>query len=76
MTHPGVLDAAVIGIPDRDVGEKVKAYVVKKDNALIEADVVKFVESEFSFGSVQTSAAMQLAQNSMENQESTRNDLA
>ncbi|PAV63437.1 hypothetical protein WR25_22600 [Diploscapter pachys] len=48
LTHPGVLDAAVIGIPDRDVGEKVKAYIVKKDNALIEADVVKFVESKVS----------------------------
>lgn len=32
MTHPGVAMAAVIGIPDKKVGEEIKAYVVLKGN--------------------------------------------
>ena len=33
-THPKVLEAAVIGIPDSSSGEAVKAFVVKKDDSL------------------------------------------
>jgi long-chain acyl-CoA synthetase len=36
--HPGVLEAAVIGVPDERAGEAVKAVVVRKDPALTEAD--------------------------------------
>jgi long-chain acyl-CoA synthetase len=32
--HPGVLEAAVIGLPDEHSGESVAAFVVKKDPAL------------------------------------------
>jgi long-chain acyl-CoA synthetase len=32
--HPGVLEAAVIGLPDEHSGEAVAAFVVKKDPAL------------------------------------------
>jgi len=38
--HPGVLEVAVIGRPDPHSGEAVAAYVVKKDPALTEADVI------------------------------------
>ena len=31
VSHPGVLEAAVIGIPDEHSGEAVAAYIVKKD---------------------------------------------
>ena len=34
--HPGVLEAAVIGLPDKSSGEAVAAYVVKKDPSLTE----------------------------------------
>ncbi|MEK6244954.1 MAG: AMP-binding protein [Pseudomonadota bacterium] len=34
VKHPGVLEAGVIGVPDDDSGEAVRAYVVKRDPAL------------------------------------------
>lgn len=34
VKHPGVLEAAVIGLPDDHSGEMVVAYVVRKDQAL------------------------------------------
>jgi long-chain acyl-CoA synthetase len=33
-SHPGVLEAAVIGLPDEHSGEAVTAFVVKKDETL------------------------------------------
>ena len=38
-SHPGVLEAAVIGVPDEHSGEAVAAYIVRKDAALTEADI-------------------------------------
>ncbi len=35
--HPGVVDSAVVGVPDDETGEIVVAFVVKKDPALTEA---------------------------------------
>jgi long-chain acyl-CoA synthetase len=37
--HPGILEAAAIGVPDGHSGEAVKLFVVKKDQSLTEADV-------------------------------------
>ena len=39
--HPGVREAAVIGVPDEHSGEAVKAFVVKKDPSLTAESVVK-----------------------------------
>jgi long-chain acyl-CoA synthetase len=40
--HPGVLECAVVGVPDEKSGEAVKAFVVKKDPNVTAEDIVKF----------------------------------
>ena len=39
---PGVRECAVIGVPHRKLGEIVKAYVVKSDHHLTEADILQY----------------------------------
>jgi long-chain acyl-CoA synthetase len=39
---PGVLECAVIGVPDKHAGEAVKLFIVKKDQALTERDVAEY----------------------------------
>ncbi|MGB7215236.1 MAG: AMP-binding protein [Gammaproteobacteria bacterium] len=40
VSHPGVLEAAAIGVPHPQSGEAVKVFVVKKDPSLTEADII------------------------------------
>ncbi len=40
-SHPGVLECAAIGVPDEKTGEAVKLFVVKRDPALTEKDVLE-----------------------------------
>ncbi|OQW57406.1 MAG: long-chain fatty acid--CoA ligase [Proteobacteria bacterium SG_bin9] len=47
-SHPGVLECAVIGVPDAKSGEAVKAFVVKKDPNLTAQDVLKFCATELT----------------------------
>jgi long-chain acyl-CoA synthetase len=46
--HPGVLECAVIGVPDDKTGEAVKLFVVKKDPNLTAADLIKFCHAELT----------------------------
>ena len=39
--HPGVLECAAIGVPDKKSGEAVKLYIVKRDPALTADDILK-----------------------------------
>jgi long-chain acyl-CoA synthetase len=37
--HPGILEAGVVGVPDDETGEAVRAYIVKRDPSLTEESV-------------------------------------
>ena len=46
--HPGVLEAAAIGVPDEHSGEVPKLFVVKKDPSLTEADVAAYCKENLT----------------------------
>jgi long-chain acyl-CoA synthetase len=46
--HPGVLECAVIGVPDAHSGEVPKVFVVKKDPQLTEQDVLEHCRKELT----------------------------
>ena len=45
---PGVLECAVVGVPDEKTGEAVKLVIVKKDPNLTEAQVKEFCRTELT----------------------------
>lgn len=47
-SHPGVVECAVVGIPDSKSGEAVKAFVVKKDPNLTAEAVIKFCHEQLT----------------------------
>jgi long-chain acyl-CoA synthetase len=47
-THPGVLECAVVGVPDAGSGEAVKLFVVKKDPNLTEDAIRKFCAEQLT----------------------------
>jgi len=46
--HPGVLECAVIGVPDAKTTEAVKAFVVRKDPNLTAEDIIKFCGTQLT----------------------------
>jgi len=46
--HPGVLECAVIGVPDDQTGEAVKLFVVKRDPSLTADQILAFCESQLT----------------------------
>ncbi|MGI4812842.1 MAG: long-chain-fatty-acid--CoA ligase [Janthinobacterium lividum] len=47
-SHPGVFEAAAVGVPDAHSGEAVKLYIVKKDPALTAEDVLAFCRTRLT----------------------------
>jgi len=45
---PGVLECAVVGVPDEKTGEAVKLVIVKRDPTLTEAQVKEFCRAELT----------------------------
>lgn len=48
VSHPGVLEAAVIGVPDAHSGEAVKLFVVRRDPELTVADLAEFCKEQLT----------------------------
>jgi len=48
MKHPGVLEAAAVGVPDNATGEAVKLFVVKKDSNLSVADLITYCRANLT----------------------------
>ena len=45
---PGVFEVAAVGVPDGQSGEAVKLFIVKRDPALTEADVLSFCKEQLT----------------------------
>ncbi len=46
--HPGVLEAAVVGVPDESAGEAVMLFAIKKDPALTEAELMEYCKDNLT----------------------------
>lgn len=46
--HPGIREAAAIGVPNEKSGEAVKLFVVRKDPSLTEEDVIAFCRTKLT----------------------------
>ena len=46
--HPGVLECAVIGVPDESSGEAVKVFVVRKDPSLTAEQLMEYCKKELT----------------------------
>jgi long-chain acyl-CoA synthetase len=48
VSHPKVLEAAAIGVPNEKSGELVKIFIVKKDHSLTKEEIIAFCRTELT----------------------------
>ena len=48
VQHPGVLECAAVGVPDKNSGEAVRLFVVKKDPNLTAEDIQEFCKEQLT----------------------------
>ena len=48
MTHPGVHEVGAVGVPDAKSGEAVKIVVVRKDEALTDAEIIAYCRTHLT----------------------------
>jgi acyl-CoA synthetase (AMP-forming)/AMP-acid ligase II len=46
--HEGVVEVAVVGVPDEEFGQRLKAFVVRRDDGLSEDDVKQYVKANLA----------------------------
>lgn len=46
--HPAIVEVAVIGVPNEEYGETVKAFVVSKEPSLTEDDIIQFCKGKIA----------------------------
>ena len=46
--HPGILEAAVVGVPSADTGEAVKAFIVKRNPLLSKEEVIQYCRNQLT----------------------------
>jgi long-chain acyl-CoA synthetase len=47
-SHPGVFEVAAVGVPDEHSGEAVKLFIVKKDPALTDKDILAYCKERLT----------------------------
>ncbi|MBF0227471.1 MAG: long-chain-fatty-acid--CoA ligase [Desulfobacterales bacterium] len=47
-THPKILEAATVGVPDKTMGEEIKVFVRAKDSSLTEQEVIDFCKQNLA----------------------------
>ncbi|WP_050614252.1 fatty acid--CoA ligase family protein [Bacillus testis] len=48
FSHPGIVEAAVLGVPDPDQGEAVHAFIVRSDDSLTEQQVLAYCKEHLA----------------------------